>query len=171
MNWFSWPNFPASVHALSDTVNPYASGPGCIFRQALLPSKMLKSRHNETAMYVFGRSKGWFDHIQERLAYHQKEFRECYKTPSYLLGDHCNSSELGIISEQGCSISRWFCSSCPRNENNGKQLDKSPWDWKPSHLQAHDLHDIDLALRKTAFIEWGIVEGSVYCSENSIKAH
>ena len=113
-----------SVHAPSDTVNSDASDPSCIFRQALSPSKMLKSRHNETAIHVFGMSKGWFDHIQERLACHQKEFRECYKSPYCLTGDHCKGFELGIISQQGCSISHLFWNSCPRNGNNGKQLDR-----------------------------------------------
>lgn len=157
-----------SVHAPSDTVNPDASDPSCIFRQALSPSKMLKSRHNETAIHVFGMSKGWFDHIQERLACHQKEFRQCYKSPYCLTGDHCKGFELGIISQQGCSISHLFSNSCPRNENNGKQLERVLGTGN-LNTSLTDLGDTDLALCKTASTEWGIVEESVYCSENSLQ--
>lgn len=39
------------------------------FGQALSPSEMLKSRHNETAINVSGTSKGRFDHTENRTGW------------------------------------------------------------------------------------------------------
>lgn len=169
MNWLS-PNFSVFMHHQTQWIRMPGIQAAFSDRHCLPPKCLRAGTLRGQYMFLAGAQDGLITSKGDRLTI-QKNSETATNTHASWQRTTAKALRWEINSKKDQSISHWFCGSCPRNENDGRQLDRVLGTEILNTYKLTNLDDTDLALCKIAFIEWGTGKDCTLLRELLIKTH